>query len=182
MRVVKAILTMTMMLVCCAPAMRAQTETAKTTSATPARSYRLLWTITDSDAGRVVGTQHFAMVVMTGVQTRMKLGSKVPVVTGSYSGSSAAGVQTQFQYLDVGLNINAMLDELPTGLKLSSDVEQSSVTEDKDISNVHEPVVRQAVLQSSSLLTLDKPVILGSLDIPGSAQHLDVEVVAERVK
>jgi hypothetical protein len=44
-----------------------------------------------------------------------------------------------------------------------------------------EPVVRQTVLEGTSFLTPGKPLVLGSLDIPGSARHLDVEVVMEQV-
>jgi hypothetical protein len=121
------------------------------------------------------------MVVLSGSRTRMKLGSRVPIATGTYNGSST-GVQTQFQYVDVGLNIDASLKETATGLELSSTVEQSGVAEEKPLGTLHEPVIRQANLTSESMMTLDKPVMLGSLDVPGSTRHLDVEVVLENVK
>jgi hypothetical protein len=40
----------------------------------------------------------------------------------------------------------------------------------------------QATLQSTALLTAGKPVMLGSLDVPGSTRHLDIEVVLEPVR
>ncbi|HZZ40485.1 MAG TPA: hypothetical protein VFE06_15220, partial [Acidobacteriaceae bacterium] len=94
------------------------------------------------------------------------------------------GVQTQFQYLDVGLNIDASLDEEAGGMKLNSKVEQSSVSvaEEKTVGDVREPVIRQAVLTGAAIMTIGKPVMLGSLDVPGSTRHLDVEVVLENVK
>jgi type II secretory pathway component GspD/PulD (secretin) len=123
------------------------------------------------------------MVVLSGGRTTMKLGSKIPVATGSYSGGGS-GVQTQFQYLDVGLNIDASLDEEAGGMKLNSKVEQSSVSvaEEKTVGDVREPVIRQAVLTGAAMMTIGKPVMLGSLDVPGSTRHLDVEVVLENVK
>jgi hypothetical protein len=38
------------------------------------------------------------------------------------------------------------------------------------------------VLDGKSNLTPGKPVILGSLDIPGGARHLEIEVASELVK
>ena len=159
---------------------------AQNAPAPTARAYRLLWTIEESDGGKHVNTQHFEMVVTTGGRTTTKLGSKVPVVTGSYSGNSSAGVQTQFQYLDVGLNLDASLDETPTGLRLRSKVEQSSVADDKATLNggveFHEPIIRQAVMEGTSLLTLGKSITLGSLDVPGSTHHIDISVTLENIK
>ncbi len=46
-----------------------------------------------------------------GQRATLKIGSKIPVATGSYNagvstGIASLGVQTQFQYLDVGVNID----------------------------------------------------------------------------
>lgn len=147
-----------------------------------AKSYRLLWTVTEMDAGKPVGTQHFAMIVVTGGRTTMKMGSKIPIATGSYNSNSSAGVQTQFQYLDVGLNIDASLDEVANGLRLRSKLEQSSVADEKLTANVREPVIRQAVMEGTSMVSVNKPVRLGSLDVPGSTRHLDIEVELQDVK
>ncbi len=161
-------------------------------SATPpapvpaAKAYRLVWTLDESEAGKRVSTQHYEMIVTTNGRTTAKLGSKVPVVTGSYSGSAPAGVQTQFQYIDVGLNLDASLDETSSGLRLRSKVEQSSVADDKTTNGsgveFHEPIIRQAVMEGTSLLTLGKTITLGSLDVPASTHHLDISVTLEQVK
>lgn len=146
----------------------------------PKKSYRLSYTITEKDGDKRIGTQHFSMVVITGQRTVLKQGSKVPVATGSFdSGKSQS--QTQFTYLDIGMNFDATLDEFVNGVRLRSKVEQSSVTEDKLIAGVQEPIIRQTMLEGTSFLTLGKPLMLGSLDIPGSTRHQDVEVVMEQV-
>ncbi len=50
----------------------------------PKKSYRLTFTTEELDAEKVIGTQHFSMIVVSGGRTDSKVGSKVPVVTGSY--------------------------------------------------------------------------------------------------
>jgi hypothetical protein len=44
---------------------------------------------------------------------------------------------------------------------------------------VQEPIIRQSSLRSTSLLAPNKPQVLGSLDIPGGASHLDIEVLMQ---
>jgi hypothetical protein len=154
----------------------------------PKKTYRLTYTITEMEGGKRVGTQHFAMVVASGQPTKLKQGSKVPVATGSYStnasgaNANGSGVQTQFTYLDVGMNFEATLDEFTNGVRLRSSVEQLSVAEEKSGVGAQDPIVRQTSLAGASFLSPGKPLMLGSLDIPGSTRHLDIEVVMEQLR
>ncbi len=147
----------------------------------PRRSYRLTYTLTESDAGKRIGVQHFTMIVVSGERTTMKQGSRVPVATGSYD-AGKSGAQTQFTYLDIGLNFDATLNESVNGVNLRTKAEQSSIAEGSPNGFGQDPVVRQTVLEGTGILTPGKPLVLGSLDIPGSTRHQDVEVVMEVVK
>ena len=91
-------------------------------------------------------------------------------------------MQTQFTYLDVGINIDATLNEVAGGAQCKCKVEQSSIGEEKAMGGVQEPIVRQSVIEAFSLLQMGKPEVVGSLDITGSTRHLDIEVVMEPVK
>jgi hypothetical protein len=148
----------------------------------PTKSYRLTYTITETDNGKHVGLQHFSMIVVPGQRTTLKQGSKIPIVTGSYTATSATAMQTQMTYLDVGMNFDATLDEMPDGLRLLSKVEQSSIAEEKSGVGAQDPIVRQTVIQGASLITVGKPLLLGSIDILGSTRHLDIEAVVDPVK
>jgi type II secretory pathway component GspD/PulD (secretin) len=148
----------------------------------PKKTYRLTYTITETDAGKRVGVQHFAMVVVTGQRTVLKQGSKVPIVTGSYTATGSTGTQTQMTYLEVGMNFDATLDEFVNGVRLRSKVEQLSMGEEKSGMGPQDPVIRQTSLEGTSFLTPGKPLVLGAVDIPGSTRHLDVEVVMELVR
>jgi hypothetical protein len=159
-------------------------------AAKPVHGYRITYTLTTTDAGKRVGLEHFAMTVSTAPivaqdgrtysgRGSIKIGQKVPVATGSYSDTKSS-VQTQFTYLDVGINIDATVTEAPTGLLISSKVEESSVAPvPVKISDVSEPVIRQMVITNSSTLTPGKAVSVGSLDLPDTQRHVDIEVSVE---
>jgi len=146
----------------------------------PKKTYRLTYTVNEKDAGKLIGTQHFAIIAAEGQKASLKDGSKVPIATGSYD-EGKNGSQTQYTYLDVGLNFKATLTNGAGGVILYSQVEESSVTDQKAIAGVDEPLIRQVVLEGTTLLTLNKSVSLGSLDVPGSTRHMDIEALVEEV-
>jgi type II secretory pathway component GspD/PulD (secretin) len=145
------------------------------------KTYRLTYTITDSDSGTRIGTQRVAVVVISGGKTQVKQGSKVPIVTGTYDAGTPAQ-NSQVQYQDVGLNIEASVNGSANGIEVRTKIEQSSVAEEKSGMGPQDPVVRQTVLEGTSTLAPGKPLLLGSLDVPGSTRHQEIEVVAELVR
>ncbi len=163
------------------------TAPAQTPATVPAHSpkpYRVTYTLTEMDGTKTIGVQHYAVIVVEGGRTTLKNGSKVPVATGSYSGGNSASVQTQFTYLDVGINIDTTLvDEVDGMWRLKSKVEESSVAEKPVvISGVSEPIVRQSVMEMSTSVTIGKPQLLGTLDFTGTTRRLEIEVMLEPVK
>ena len=144
----------------------------------PKKTFRLVYTVTERDGGKTIGVQHFAMVLASGGRTVLKQGSRVPIATGSTDKGTGA-IQTQATYLDVGLNIDASLDGYADGVRLRTKVEQSSVAEERSGLGLQDPVIRQTMLEGTSILTQGKPMVLGSVDVSGSTRHLEVEVVLE---
>jgi len=147
----------------------------------PRKSYRVTYTITERDGSKTIGVQHYNLVAVPGQRTLLKEGSRVPVVTANYT-NTPSGPKADFTYLDVGLNFEATLDESASGMRLRTKVEQSSIAEQPSGAGPQDPVIRQTLIEGSSILTLSKPLALGSIDIPGSTRHLDIEVVAETIK
>ncbi len=143
--------------------------------------YRLTYTIAETDGGKSVGTQRFALIVASGERTDLKQGSRVPVITGT-SDPGTSTQNSQVQYLDVGLSIEASVEGSQDGARLHTKVEQSRVAEEKPGVGVPDPVVQQTVLEGTSILVQGKPLVLGSLDIPGSTRHQEIEVVSELVR
>ncbi|MGC2162357.1 MAG: hypothetical protein WA634_10635 [Silvibacterium sp.] len=144
------------------------------------KTYRLTYTITDTENGQRVGTQRVALIVISGGMTELKQGSRVPIVTGT-SDAGRSTQSDQVQYLDVGLNIKASLEGPPDHLSLRTKVEQSSVAEEKSGYGAQDPVVRQTTLDGTSTLVQGKPVVLGSFDLSGSGRRVEIEVSSEPI-
>lgn len=149
----------------------------------PHKVYRLTYTLTELDGGKRVGVQHYTMLVASGQRTQMKQGNRVPLVTGTMmAGTAPSPNLTQVTYIDVGLTVDATVDALENGVGLRSKVEVSSVAGEMTSALSQDPVLRQTLLEGTSVLTLGKPLELGALDVPGSTRHTQVEVTAEMVK
>ena len=144
--------------------------------------YRLTYTITEIDNGRGLAPQHYSIIVASGSKTDLKQGSKVPLVTGSYSDTSPASQNSQVQYQDIGLEIEASLNTYLDGVRLGTKIAESSVAEEKSGIGVQDPIFRQTTFEGTSTLAPGKPFVLGSLDIPGSTRRQEIEVVAEAVR
>jgi general secretion pathway protein D len=110
--------------------------------------------------------------VTDGEKAVLKIGQRVPVATGSTqaatgvgAGSSVASlVNTQFQYIDVGVNIEAQPRVHPDGgvsMKLS--IEVSSVQNFQSIGGVSEPVINQRKIEHEVRLKDGEVNILGGL-------------------
>jgi general secretion pathway protein D len=123
--------------------------------------------LSDSDT-RVL--QNPSIRATDGQNAKLKIGSRIPVATGSYSAGAATGitagigVQTQFTYLDIGVTI----DMTPTihldrqiGLKL--DIVNSTHTGDQTISGVTEPIIGQREVQNVIQLRDGEPCLLAGI-------------------
>lgn len=144
----------------------------------PRKMYRLTYTL--SEGGSREGGQHFVLLVSQGEKTTLKQGSRVPIMTGSYG--TGSDQNTQVQYVDVGMNLVASLEGYGEGSRVRTKIEESSVAEEKSNVGIQDPVIRQSVLESDSTVVAGKPIVLGSVDLPGSGKHMEVSVVAEVVK
>ena len=104
-----------------------------------------------------------------GQRASLKIGQKIPIATGSYNagvstGVASIGVQTQFVYLDVGVNI----DITPTvhydrEVTLKTKVEVSQQNGSVTISNVTEPIIAQRVLEQTIQLRDGEPSVLAGI-------------------
>jgi general secretion pathway protein D len=123
--------------------------------------------LSDSDT-RVL--QNPSIRATDGQNAKLKIGSKIPIATGSYSAGAATGitagigVQTQFTYLDVGVNIDMTptihLDhEVSLKLDVTNSTQSSSVT----IDGVTEPIISNRESSTTIELRDGEPCLLAGI-------------------
>jgi general secretion pathway protein D len=151
----------------------------------PKKTYRLTYTVTEMDGTKVIGTHHFAMIAESGQNVKVKQGSKVPIATGSYNTTSTdtkvAGAQTQYTYLDIGMNFDSTLTAMGDSAVLKAYVERSSVAPEASGVGAQDPILNQTSLSGVFVLPQGKPARIGSIDMPGTSHHLDIDATLEPI-
>jgi general secretion pathway protein D len=120
--------------------------------------------LTDSDTQI---RQNPSVRAVDGQKAMLKIGERIPVATGSYTtatSSTTSAVQTQFQYIDVGVSVEitpTIHEDRDVTLKLA--VEVSSQTGTDTIDDVQEPVISQEKAEQVVRLKDGEVTILGGL-------------------
>jgi general secretion pathway protein D len=102
-----------------------------------------------------------------GQKATLKIGSKIPIATGSYAtptAASSAAVQTQFTYIDVGVNMEMQPTIHYNGdVTLKVKVEISAKTGETTISGVTEPIISQQTVDEVIRLKEGESNLIGGL-------------------
>jgi general secretion pathway protein D len=110
-----------------------------------------------------------------GQPAKLRVGDKVPVATGSFQAgvgvgtTGAAGVvnplvNTQFQYLDVGVNVDITPRVHPNHeISMKVKVEVSSVTGTSTIGGIQQPIISQRTIEHDIRLKEGEVSVLGGL-------------------
>ena len=113
--------------------------------------------------------------VTDGQKATLKIGNRVPVATGSFQAGVGVGVgggagvvnplvNTQFQYIDVGVNIDVTPRVHPdnqVSMKLS--IEISSIAGTSNIGGINQPVISQRKIEHDVRLKEGEVSVLGGL-------------------
>jgi len=153
---------------------------AQTAKVQPVQPYRLDFAFNELADGKIVNTRHYSMNLTAGESNEIKIGTRVPVVSGSTPGAPAV----QWQYVDVGTNIWAQLREHGDEWVLAVRSEVSNLDLGSDTEHVggQNPVIRQIKLSGSTLLVVGKTILIGSMDDPNSKRQFQLEVIVTRLR
>lgn len=98
----------------------------------------------------------------------LRIGDRVPIATGSFSPGTGGGVpplvNTQFQYLDVGVNIDMtphIHSDQEVTLKMSLEI--SSVTGVQNIGGITQPVIGQRRIEHETRLQTGEVTLVGGI-------------------
>ncbi len=109
--------------------------------------------------------------VTDGQKATLKIGDRVPVATGSFQAGTGVGstgvsplVNTQFQYIDVGVNLDVTPRVHPDDeISLKLKVEVSSVTGTESIGGINQPIISQRTVDHDIRLKDGEVSVLGGL-------------------
>ena len=140
----------------------------------PGHFYKLVYVVQEvSESGKVTNSRTYMTNVQVGDESgvQIRTGSRIPVSTGG----------TQWQYVDMGVNIDSRHAEEIDG-KLALQVTAESNDFAMPTSETPHPVIRQNKWSANVLIPTGKPVIIFSSDDLSSKSKVQVELTATRVE
>ncbi len=142
----------------------------------PVHYYHLQFVIQELNAeGKVTNSRSYTATLSTArdESASVRVSSRVPVIAGSYqSDAKGALVNTQYQYIDLGTNIDtshAQEVDRKLSLNVTADISSMAAVD----ARLHAPVIRQNKWRSVVLIPIGKATTIftsDSLDSTGSMQ------------
>jgi hypothetical protein len=157
----------------------------------PVHAYRLDFSLNETEGEKKVNSRHYSINLdVPGDRQEVKIGTRVPVATGSFPASASSGatvspvINTQFQYLDVGTHIWCSLKERSDELELQAGSEISNIDAEPSHENngLSNPIVRQIKIGGSTIVIPGKSIIIGSADDPTSNRQFQLEVTVTKLR
>jgi type II secretory pathway component GspD/PulD (secretin) len=146
-------------------------------------TYKLAFVLNEFENGKKVNSRSYSMLALEDRRGQFRVGSRVPVATGSVSGGSSSTVNTQFQYLDVGVNIDCRVTGTEDNLALDGTVEVSQISmPSQSPGALNQPVIRQSKTAFGAGVPVGKQTLLATLDEVDAPRHMEIEVTATKVK
>jgi hypothetical protein len=145
----------------------------------PAGTYKLDYVFSELQDNKRINARSYTALVRVSEKGEIKIGNRIPIAT-----STAKEGETQFQYLDIGTNIECWIrGELDSAVDLMTNVDVSSVSPVQSAENrTGAPVIRQVRYQLRNSVPLGKQTLLGSGDELDGTKQLQIEVTATKMR
>jgi hypothetical protein len=146
--------------------------------------YKVEFTIRDSSPAAAQSSRRYTMLVESDGRGVFRLGNRVPYITGgSLANTSATLVNAQYNYAEIGVNIDCRVREVNSKVSLSTNLEISSVVPyDKGApASGPNPTIANTRIEVTTELEAGKPAIIATVDDPVTQRKLDIEAVATKV-
>ncbi len=135
--------------------------------------YKLDITMHDSTDVAAKNGRRYSLLLNGNNKSVMKMGNRVPAATG---GSG------QFTYIDVGVNIEAVVGERNGRYLVHANLDMSTVIPpDKTASAIPNPTISQIKIDIDTSLTAGKPTVVASFDDPSTARKVDIDFLLTKM-
>lgn len=174
-----ALMTALLAIAAARPSLAQEASTAKPApeSNEPGHAYKLDFSVNELDDGKKINSRQYSMNLSAGDANEIKIGTRVPAEFKS----------GEFQYLDVGTNIWCRLRDRKDVTWLVNDVLLNIRSEISNFAvpdggQAMRPIVRQLKIDASTIATVGKPMVVGSVDDQNSKRQFQLEVTVTRLK
>lgn len=144
--------------------------------------YKVEFNIRDGSAAANKPSLHYSLLTELNRKAVFRVGNRVPVVTGSLQ--PGTGVNTQYTYLDIGVNIECIISDVNGKIAMHGNIDLSTVVEHDAAAhgaNPPNPTVGQTRLELDTAIQPNKPTVIASIDDPTDLRHFQVEATVTRV-
>jgi hypothetical protein len=138
----------------------------------PVTAYRLEFNVRELENGKRLNSRNYMMMAEDGSFARIRVGNKVPYQTA----------EKQYQYNNIGMNIDCRPHEQQEGVALDVQVDFSSVAPPSETAPSYNPVFRSNRSEVQTVVAFGKPTLITSLDDVESNRRYEIEVTVTKVK
>ncbi len=139
--------------------------------------YKLDFVIAELEDGKRVNTRAYSMMIMETRNGTINVATRVPVLTGS------GGPSPQFQYMDVGLNLEYSLWEQGNMVVVNGRTRIDSFADTQPQSGAaNMPVTRRISADGQAAVVPGRPTIISSVDDVNSKKRYEIQVTATKIK
>lgn len=139
------------------------------------------------DTGAKAG-RRYIMMIDGNEKGVFRAGQKVPYATGSFqpaggSNGAAPMVSTQFNYAEIGVNIDCRLNDSNGKVRMKATLDMSTMSpREKGAGPLPpNPTIGQVRMEMNALVTPGRPTTVASIDDPVTGRKLDVQVTITQV-
>ena len=138
----------------------------------PITAYRLEFSVRELENGKRLNSRNYMMMAEDNSFARIRVGNKVPYQVAD----------KQYQYNNIGMNIDCRPHEQQEGVALDVTVDISSVAPPSETAPSYNPVFRSSRSEVQTVVAFGKPTLITSLDDVESNRRYEIEVTATKVK
>jgi len=143
--------------------------------------FRLDFVLREIDGNKEISKRNYTVTTRTatGDSEHIRTGTRVPVTTGP-----GINGRPEFQYMDVGVNIDTHTREKGgvTWLGVTAELSSIAIDDSAKTTPYLPPLVRQAKITGSLPLTPGKSIVVFAADEPTSSRRFELSVTATQLK
>ena len=149
-----------------------------------AAQYKVEFHIQDSADTTAKGARRYTMLIDANSKGTFRVGNRIPYATGTFQPGVGGPATTQYQYADVGVNIDTRLRDIGGKIGLSSDLEISALVQNEKPAGASvgaNPTFSSFKIGINTVVAPGKRVQVASVDDPITMRRFDVDATITRV-